>query len=63
MIADAGAMEAIVRQGSRSDHGMVAFKDEIPTGDLEKIRAYLIHRANEDKRAADTAALLGKQPP
>ena len=63
VIADAGAMEAIVRQGSRSDHGMVAFKDEITSGDLGKIGVYLIHRANEDKRTADTAAALGKQPP
>ncbi len=56
-------MDSIVRQGSRSDHGMVAFKDEITPQDLGKIRAYIIHRANEDKHAADTAAALGKQPP
>ena len=38
-----------VRQGARADKGMVAFKEEISPRDLEKIRAYVIHRANEDK--------------
>ena len=45
------AFDATVRQGARVDRGMVAFKDEISPEDLEKIRAYVIHRANEDKRA------------
>jgi hypothetical protein len=27
-----------------------AFKDEIPPQDLEKIRAYVIHRATQDRR-------------
>jgi quinohemoprotein ethanol dehydrogenase len=40
-----------VRQGTRNDQGMVAFKDEVSPQDLEKIRAYVIHRANEDKKA------------
>jgi hypothetical protein len=31
------------------DKGMVAFKDEVSPQDLDKIRAYVIHRANEDK--------------
>ena len=30
---------------------MVAFKEEVSPQDLEKIRAYMIHRANEDKKA------------
>ncbi len=63
VIADAGAMDVIVRQGSRSDRGMVAFKDEVTPGDLENIRAYLIHRANEDKRAADDSGMPVKHPP
>jgi alcohol dehydrogenase (cytochrome c)/quinohemoprotein ethanol dehydrogenase len=41
-----------VRQGTRTDKGMVAFKDEISPQELEKIRAYVIHRANEDKKGA-----------
>jgi mono/diheme cytochrome c family protein len=50
------AFDTVVRQGLRVDKGMVAFKDEISPQQLEKIRAYVIHRANEDKRAAVAAA-------
>ena len=39
-----------VRRGTRVDKGMVAFKDEKSPQDLEKIRAYVIHRATQDKR-------------
>jgi alcohol dehydrogenase (cytochrome c)/quinohemoprotein ethanol dehydrogenase len=49
-------MDVIVRQGSLEAKGMVAFKDELSPKDLEDIRAYVIHRANEDKRAAGAAA-------
>ena len=45
------AFDLVVRQGTLTDKGMVAFKDEISPRDLEDIRAYVIHRANEDKRA------------
>jgi quinohemoprotein ethanol dehydrogenase len=45
------AFDTIVRQGARADKGMVAFKDAISPQELGKIRAYVIHRANEDKRA------------
>jgi quinohemoprotein ethanol dehydrogenase len=45
------AFDTIVRQGARADKGMVAFKDAISPPELEKIRAYVIHRANEDKKA------------
>ncbi len=51
VIKSAEAMDLIVRQGSRTDHGMVAFKEEITPQDLEMIRAYIIHRANQDKKA------------
>jgi hypothetical protein len=30
---------------------MVAFKAEITAQDLESIRAYIVHRANQDKDA------------
>ena len=43
-------MDLVVRQGSHADRGMVAFKDEVTPEDLENIRAYLVHRANQDKR-------------
>jgi hypothetical protein len=35
---------------------MVAFKDAITPQDLEKIRAYVIHRANQDKKGAEPSA-------
>jgi quinohemoprotein ethanol dehydrogenase len=50
VINDARAMDVIVRQGSLQASGMVAFKDEVSSQDLEQIRAYVIHRANEDKQ-------------
>ena len=50
VIKDAAAMDVIVRQGSLQANGMVAFKDEVSPQDLDRIRAYVIHRANEDKR-------------
>ena len=50
-IKDSAAMDLVVRQGSRADRGMVAFKTEITPQDLQSIRAYIIHRANQDKDA------------
>jgi alcohol dehydrogenase (cytochrome c)/quinohemoprotein ethanol dehydrogenase len=50
VIKDAKAMDIVVRQGSLQAGGMVSFKDEVSAQDLEQIRAYVIHRANEDKR-------------
>ena len=50
-IRDAAAMDLVVRQGSLADRGMVAFKSEITPQDLQSIRAYIIHRANQDKDA------------
>jgi quinohemoprotein ethanol dehydrogenase len=49
------AFDTVVRQGLRVDKGMVAFKDEISPQELEKIRVYVIHRANEDKKAEAAA--------
>jgi len=49
VIHDAKAMDVIVRQGSLQSSGMISFKDEVSAQDLEAIRAYVIHRANEDK--------------
>jgi alcohol dehydrogenase (cytochrome c)/quinohemoprotein ethanol dehydrogenase len=50
VINDAKAMDVIVRQGSLQASGMISFKDEVSAQDLEAIRAYVIHRANEDKQ-------------
>ena len=49
-IKDPQAMDAIVREGALQAYGMVAFKDEVSSQDLEQIRAYVIHRANQDKQ-------------
>jgi quinohemoprotein ethanol dehydrogenase len=51
-IKSAEAMDKIARQGALESRGMVAFKNEITAQDLESIRAYLIHRAYQDKSAA-----------
>jgi quinohemoprotein ethanol dehydrogenase len=50
VINDAKAMDVIVRQGALQSSGMISFKDEVSAQDLEAIRAYVIHRANEDKQ-------------
>jgi quinohemoprotein ethanol dehydrogenase len=51
-LQSAEAMDKIARQGALMSRGMIGFKDEISPQDLESIRAYLIHRANQDKSAA-----------
>ncbi|HUE12440.1 MAG TPA: hypothetical protein VMQ54_15930, partial [Steroidobacteraceae bacterium] len=53
IIKDPKAMDMVVRQGIRTDRGMVAFKDAITPQDLDEIRAYVIHRANQDKKSAE----------
>ena len=55
-IKDPKAMDLVVREGSLQANGMVAFKDEVSPKDLEEIRAYVIHRANQDKAQASGAA-------
>jgi quinohemoprotein ethanol dehydrogenase len=51
-INSAQALDTIARQGALESRGMIGFKAEISAEDLELIRAYLIHRANQDKSAA-----------
>ena len=55
LIKSAQTFDMTVRQGARIDQGMVAFRDEVSAQDLEKIRAYVVHRATEDKRAERAA--------
>jgi quinohemoprotein ethanol dehydrogenase len=62
VIKDARAMDVIVRQGSLQANGMIAFKDEVSPQDLEQIRAYVVHRANQDK-PGPAAARPWQQPP
>ena len=56
LLKDAAAWDSTVRDGLRTDKGMVAFKDEITSADAARIRDYVIHRANEDKTAEAAAA-------
>jgi alcohol dehydrogenase (cytochrome c)/quinohemoprotein ethanol dehydrogenase len=51
IVKDRAALDGVVRGGALAARGMVAFGAEISPGDLEKIRAYIIHRANQDKSA------------
>ncbi len=55
LIKSPQTFDMTVRQGARIDQGMVAFRDEVSAQDLEKIRAYVIHRATEDKRVERAA--------
>ena len=49
IIANADALKAIVIGGQLHQLGMVSFKSALTPADAEAIRAYLVHRANEDK--------------
>jgi len=55
---DAAAWDRIVRGGERSSRGMVSFAAEVSSDESEKVRAYVIHRANEVYRNEH-----GPQPP
>jgi alcohol dehydrogenase (cytochrome c)/quinohemoprotein ethanol dehydrogenase len=50
LLKNAALWDSTVRDGPRADKGMVAFKDEVSSADAAKIRDYVIHRANEDKK-------------
>ena len=56
LLKNAAAWGSTVRDGLRTDKGMVAFKDEITSADASRIRDYVIHRANQDKIAEAPAA-------
>jgi quinohemoprotein ethanol dehydrogenase len=58
VVKDLQALDAIVREGALQANGMVAFKDEVSPQDLEQIRAYIVHRATEDKRLEDKLAAV-----
>ena len=49
VIASAEAMRMVVLGGQLHTMGMVSFRSALNAADAEAIRAYLIHRANEDK--------------
>ena len=41
------AWQSIVREGVRQANGMISFSQVLDAGEVEKIRAYVIHRAHE----------------
>ena len=49
-IHSADAFNQIVIGGALKDQGMPGFRTQITASDLEAIRAYLIHRANQDAK-------------
>jgi len=46
----------IVMDGILAANGMASFADLVDEGDVGRIEAYVVHRANEDKKAAAEAA-------
>jgi quinohemoprotein ethanol dehydrogenase len=47
-LADPQIWNNIVREGALEGHGMVSFASEYSSGQTDAIRAYVIHRANQD---------------
>ncbi len=54
-LGNAQAWRAVVNDGILKDNGMASFADSLTAEEMEAIRAYVIHRANEDK-AMEAAA-------
>jgi len=50
-LGNASSWAAVVHDGILKDNGMVGFSDSMSRDEIEAIRAYVIHRANEDKAA------------
>ncbi len=48
-LSNAKTWQTVVHDGALKDNGMVGFSDSMSKGEIEAIRAYVIHRANEDK--------------
>ena len=55
-LGDPALWQSIVRDGARSANGMVAFGGQMSANEIESIRAYVIHRANEAKQQAKLVA-------
>ena len=51
-----GLYKEIVLDGILAGTGMASFADLLDENDVEKVQAYVIHRANEDRAAAAAAA-------
>ena len=50
-LSEADTFTRLVREGMLADRGMFAFGAELSAEDVAQIRAYVIHRAHETKRA------------
>ena len=48
-LSNAASWQAVVRDGILADQGMVSFAESLSEQEADAIRAYVIHRANEDK--------------
>ncbi len=48
-LGNAGSWAAVVHDGILKENGMVGFAESMSREEIEAIRAYVIHRANEDK--------------
>ena len=60
LIGDAAEFARVVRDGVLADRGMIAFGAELSPEDVEKIRAYVIHRAHETAPASSGEAAAKK---
>ena len=58
-IQDHDAFQQVVHDGALEDLGMVSFADTLTPEEVEDVRQYIIHRANEDKALE---AKSGKAP-
>ncbi len=54
------AWQAVVHDGLLKDNGMAAFEGSLSKDEIEAIRAYVIHRANEDKAMEAELNMAGK---
>ena len=48
-LSNAASWQAVVREGILAEQGMVSFAESLSEQEADAIRAYVIHRANEDK--------------
>ncbi len=46
-LSDGAAWQAIVHDGVRQANGMIAFSELLSVSEIESIRTYVIHRANQ----------------
>jgi alcohol dehydrogenase (cytochrome c)/quinohemoprotein ethanol dehydrogenase len=60
-LESAQAWSAVVADGLLKDNGMASFKGSLSKDEIEAIRAYVIHRANEDKAIEGTAKKIARK--